>query len=49
MIIRNVAEAKKKIKIGSKVTIMTQKGSAKDSLYAVKTGGTEKSNGYRHI
>lgn len=38
MIIRNVAEAKKKIKIGSKVTIMTQKGSAKDSLYAVKTG-----------
>nr|DAS02687.1 MAG TPA: hypothetical protein [Caudoviricetes sp.] len=38
MIIRNVAEAKKKIKIGSKVTIMTQNGSAKDSLYAVKTG-----------
>lgn len=38
MKIRSIAEAKKKIKIGSKVTIMTQKGSAKDSLYAVKTG-----------
>lgn len=38
MIIRNVAEAKKKIKIGSKVTIMTQKACAKDSFVAIKTG-----------
>lgn len=38
VIIRNVAEAKKKIKIGSKVTIMTQKACAKDSFVAIKTG-----------
>lgn len=38
MKIKSVAEAKKKIKIGSKVTIMTQKACAKDSFVAVKTG-----------
>ncbi len=38
MKIRSIAEAKKKIKIGSKVTIMTQKACAKDSFVAIKTG-----------
>lgn len=36
--IRSIAEAKKKIKIGSKVMITTQKACAKDSFGAVKTG-----------
>lgn len=36
--IRSVAEAKKKIKIGSKVMITTQKACAKYSFGAVKTG-----------
>lgn len=35
---RSIAEAKKKIKIGSKVMITTQKACAKDSFGAVKTG-----------
>ena len=47
MIIRNVAEAEKKMKTPSKVTIMTQKGSAKDSLYAVKTGSQRSSLIYK--
>ena len=38
MKIRSIAEAKKKIKIGSKVMITTQKACAKDSFGAVKTG-----------
>ena len=48
MIIRNVAEAKKKIKIGSEVMITTQKACAKDSFGAVKTG-IETSGCYRHL
>mgnify|MGYP006981062845 CR=1 FL=1 len=42
MKIRSIAEAKKKIKIGSKVMITTQKACAKDSFGAVKTGSRDK-------
>lgn len=42
MIIRNVAEAKKKIKIGSKVTIMTQKGAQRTLCMQLRPGSRDK-------
>ena len=42
MIIRNIAEAKKKIKIGSKVTIMTQREAQRTLCTQLRPGYREK-------